>query len=85
GKAFGLFGFGVVLAPAVGPSVGGFLVELFGWRSIFFVVMPFTLIGWAMARRFMAINSSMAGEPKPLDWRGLLLIGGATVTLLNGL
>ncbi|WP_286758189.1 DHA2 family efflux MFS transporter permease subunit [Ralstonia sp. RL] len=85
GKAFGLFGFGVVLAPAVGPSVGGFLVELFGWRSIFFVVVPFTLLGWAMARRFMAINSSMAGDPKPLDWRGLLLIGAATVSLLNGL
>ena len=85
GKAFGLFGFGVVLAPAVGPSVGGFLVELFGWRSIFFVVVPFTLLGWVMARRFMALNSSMAGEPKPLDWRGLLLIGAATVSLLNGL
>ncbi|AOE89457.1 DHA2 family efflux MFS transporter permease subunit [Ralstonia pseudosolanacearum] len=85
GKAFGLFGFGVVLAPALGPSLGGFLVELFGWRSIFFVVVPFTLLGWAMARRFMAINSSMAGEPKPLDWRGLLLVGAATVALLNGL
>ncbi|CBJ38618.1 Drug resistance transporter EmrB/QacA subfamily:Twin-arginine translocation pathway signal [Ralstonia solanacearum CMR15] len=85
GKAFGLFGFGVVLAPALGPSLGGFLVELFGWRSIFFVVVPFTLLGWAMARRFMAIDSSMAGEPKPLDWRGLLLVGAATVALLNGL
>ncbi|MHA6886298.1 DHA2 family efflux MFS transporter permease subunit [Ralstonia pseudosolanacearum] len=85
GKAFGLFGFGVVLAPALGPSLGGFLVELFGWRSIFFVVVPFTLLGWAMARRFMAVDSSMAGEPKPLDWRGLLLVGAATVALLNGL
>ncbi|MHA6914937.1 DHA2 family efflux MFS transporter permease subunit [Ralstonia pseudosolanacearum] len=85
GKAFGLFGFGVVLAPALGPSLGGFLVDLFGWRSIFFVVVPFTLLGWAMARRFMAIDSSMAGEPKPLDWRGLLLVGAATVALLNGL
>ncbi|WP_197387765.1 DHA2 family efflux MFS transporter permease subunit [Ralstonia pseudosolanacearum] len=85
GKAFGLFGFGVVLAPALGPSLGGFLVELFGWRSIFFVVVPFTLLGWAMARRFMPIDSSMAGEPKPLDWRGLLLVGAATVALLNGL
>ena len=41
GKAMGIFGFGVVLAPAVGPSVGGILVEWFGWRSIFFVVTPF--------------------------------------------
>lgn len=44
GKAMSIFGFGVVLAPAIGPSVGGFLVEQFGWRSIFFVVVPFCLI-----------------------------------------
>jgi len=40
GKAMGIFGFGVLLAPAIGPSVGGVLVEWFGWRSIFFVVVP---------------------------------------------
>ena len=44
GKAMGIFGFGVVLAPAVGPSVGGMLVEWWGWRSIFFVVTPFCAI-----------------------------------------
>ena len=47
GKAMGIFGFGVVLAPAVGPSVGGILVEWFGWRSIFFVVTPFCLVAMA--------------------------------------
>ncbi|WP_231906854.1 MFS transporter, partial [Cupriavidus sp. D384] len=85
GKALSLFGFGVVLAPAIGPSVGGFLVELFGWRSIFFVVVPLTLAGLWMARRYMAVDSAMMGERKPLDWRGLALVGVATVSLLNGL
>ncbi|MDQ8002247.1 MAG: MFS transporter, partial [Pseudomonadota bacterium] len=36
GRASGIFGMGVVLAPAIGPSIGGVLVDLFGWRSIFF-------------------------------------------------
>lgn len=85
GKAISLFGFGVVLAPALGPSLGGFLVEAFGWRSIFFVVVPLTLIGLWMARRFMAVDSSMMGERKPLDWQGLGLVGVATLSLLNGL
>ncbi len=85
GKAMSLFGFGVVLAPALGPSLGGFLVEAFGWRSIFFVVVPLTLLGAVMARRFMAVDSIMMGERKPLDWRGLGLAGIATVCLLNGL
>ena len=85
GKALSLFGFGVVLAPAIGPSLGGFLVEMFGWRSIFFVVVPLTLAGLWLARRFMAIDSAMMGERRPLDWRGLALVGVATVSLLNGL
>jgi EmrB/QacA subfamily drug resistance transporter len=85
GKAMGLFSFGVVLAPAVGPSLGGFLVEAFGWRSIFFVVVPLTLAALWMARRYMAVDSLWLGERKPLDWRGLILAGVATVSLLNGM
>jgi EmrB/QacA subfamily drug resistance transporter len=85
GKAMGIFGFGVVLAPALGPSVGGFLVEHFGWRSIFFIVVPFCLAVLLMARRWLAINSPLMGDAKALDWKGLLLVSVATVTLLNGM
>ena len=85
GKAMGVFGFGVVLAPAVGPSVGGFLVELFGWRSIFFVVVPVCVLVLLMIRRLLAVNSPMMGDARPLDWKGLLLAGVGTIALLNGL
>ena len=85
GKAMGIFGFGVVLAPAIGPSIGGVLVELFGWRSIFFVVVPFCLLVLVLVRRFLSVNSPMMGEAKSLDWKGLLLAGVCTVSLLNGL
>ena len=85
GKAMGIFGFGVVLAPAIGPSIGGILVELFGWRSIFFVVVPFCLLVLVFVRRFLSVNSPMMGEAKSLDWKGLLLAGVCTVSLLNGL
>jgi EmrB/QacA subfamily drug resistance transporter len=85
GKAMGIFGFGVVLAPAVGPSVGGILVELFGWRSIFFVVVPFCLAVLALIRRFLPANSAFSGETGALDWKGLLLVGFSVVSILNGL
>lgn len=85
GKAMGIFGFGVVLAPAIGPSVGGFLVEHFGWRSIFFVVVPFCLVVLLMIRRLLAVNSPMMGEARSLDWKGLLLACVGTTALLNGL
>jgi EmrB/QacA subfamily drug resistance transporter len=89
GKAMGLFGFGVVLAPAVGPSIGGVLVEWFGWRSIFFVVTPFCLLAMAMSQRYLPIGApggapiSRAGGR--LDVVGLGLIAVAVLALLNGM
>ena len=53
GRAMGLFGFGVVLAPALGPSIGGVLVEWFGWRSIFFVASPFCLLALPLAWKLL--------------------------------
>jgi EmrB/QacA subfamily drug resistance transporter len=89
GRASGVFGMGVVLAPALGPSIGGLLVDGFGWRSIFFMVVPFCIASLWLARRYvpttspggLAANRQGAG----LDWRGLLLAAMGTLCLLNGL
>ncbi len=89
GRASGLFGMGVVLAPAIGPSIGGLLVDGFGWRSIFFMVVPFCLTSLWLARRYVpttapggvVANNQGAG----LDWPGLLLATAGTLCLLNGL
>ncbi len=85
GKAMGIFGFGVVLAPALGPSVGGILVEQFGWRSIFFVVVPFCVMALLMIRRYVPLKSPMMEDAKALDWKGLLLAGVCAASILNGL
>ena len=85
GRAIGIFGFGVVLAPAIGPAVGGVLVEHFGWRSIFFVVVPFCVVALEMARRYLPVVSSFVTTPKPFDWTGLALATCATLAVLNGL
>lgn len=90
GRASGLFGMGVVLAPALGPSIGGVLVDWFGWRSIFFMVVPFCLLSIWLAYRYVPTSApggaTMArGEGPRLDWRGLLLGSVGTLCLLNGL
>ena len=89
GKAMGIFGFGVVLAPAIGPSVGGILVEWFGWRSIFFVVTPFCIFALAMAQRYLPIGAPGGGPVSRaagrLDVVGLGLIASAVLALLNGM
>lgn len=89
GRASGLFGMGVVLAPALGPSIGGLLVDWFGWRSIFFMVVPFCLLSIWLAYRYVPTTApggapSARGGPR-LDWRGLLLGSVGTLCLLNGL
>ena len=89
GRASGIFGMGVVLAPAIGPSIGGLLVDGFGWRSIFFMVVPFCLASLWLARRFVPTTAPGGGAANPqgaaLDWRGLLLATAGTLCLLNGL
>ena len=89
GRASGFFGMGVVLAPAIGPSIGGVLVDLFGWRSIFFMVVPFCIASLIMARKFVPVTSPggvLANrQGAGLDWRGLLLGAIGTLCLLNGL
>ncbi|GAC1538216.1 MAG: DHA2 family efflux MFS transporter permease subunit [Ramlibacter sp.] len=89
GRAAGLFGMGVVLAPALGPSIGGVLVDLFGWRSIFFLVVPFCAVSIALAYRYVPTSApggaAAQREGARLDWRGLMLATTGTLCLLNGL
>ena len=85
GRAMGIFGFGVLLAPAMGPTIGGLLVQSFGWRSIFFVVVPFCLVGIVLGRKLLATGTGASDNDKPLDWVGLTLVSVATVCLLNGM
>jgi len=88
GKAISVFGIGVVLAPAVGPSVGGVLVEAFGWRSIFFVVVPFCLAAIWLARRFLpqgAPGGAAVNLERRFDGAGLALLALAILSLLNGM
>ena len=88
GRASGLFGMGVVLAPALGPSIGGVLVDAFGWRSIFFMVVPLCLLAIGLAYRYVptsAPGGQQADRRVPLDWRGLLAGSAGVLCLLNGL
>jgi predicted MFS family arabinose efflux permease len=89
GRASGIFGMGVVLAPAIGPSIGGVLVDLFGWRSFFFMVVPFCLASLWLAYRYVPVtapgNVPANRKGAPLDWGGLLLVSAGTLCLLNGM
>src|SRR5699024_7670348 len=44
GTAMGIFGLVIAFAPAIGPSLSGWLVDQFPWRSVFYVVLPIAII-----------------------------------------
>ena len=88
GRASGLFGMGVVLAPAIGPALGGLLVDWLGWRSTFFMVLPPALLSLWLAWRFVptsAPGGATRNAAARLDWQGLTLATLGTLCLLNGL
>jgi DHA2 family multidrug resistance protein len=53
GTALGIFGLALVVAPALGPILGGWLVDLQIWRAIFFVNVPIGIVGVILGSRFL--------------------------------
>jgi len=84
GRAMGLFGFSVILGPAMGPSLGGLLIELFNWRYIFYIPIPFALTGMLLGSIFMPEREETTVRPN-FDWLGLVLLATSIACMLTGL
>lgn len=84
GSAMGIYGIGVVLAPALGPTIGGLMVDSFNWRFVFFLVLPSCVAGLFLSALFMP-GRATSGPRKPFDWIGFALLSVFLVVLLNGL
>jgi len=72
-----------LVAPIIGPPLGGFITTYFSWRWIFFLNVPLGLVGIYCVRKF--IENQTSDIKKPLDLIGFLLIGGCLATVLIGL
>jgi MFS family permease len=66
GKALGITGTIVSIGVIAGPTIGGFMVEHFNWRSIFYVNIPIGIIGCIMAARFVREHKSQRNGPQGL-------------------
>lgn len=84
GMAMGVFGLGVVLAPALGPTVGGLLIDNYSWRYVFLVGPPFCALSMALALTFLPGRTQTA-QARPFDSAGFALLCLAIGTLLAGI
>jgi EmrB/QacA subfamily drug resistance transporter len=83
GAAMGMYGLGVVVAPGIGPTLGGYLVEHVDWRVIFFINVPVGILGAIAA---MVILKNFPTEPsRPFDFIGFTCIAGSLFALLLAL
>jgi MFS transporter, DHA2 family, multidrug resistance protein len=84
GTAMGIYAVGVILAPALGPALGGWLVQQLDWRYVFFMALPFVMASIPLALLFMPERDPAARRPA-FDWTGVVLLSAFLVAILVAL
>ncbi|MEO1061169.1 MAG: MFS transporter [Actinomycetota bacterium] len=80
GEAMGWFQMAVTGAPVLGLVIGGPLIEALGWRSVFAILAPISLVGLTLGWR--VIRPSGTTRPARIDWAGAGTLALATLGLL---
>lgn len=74
GKAMGFWGLGIVVAPILGPVLGGWLTDTYSWRWAFYINLPVGLASLAMANAFIFDPPYLRRETKNIDYWGIGLL-----------
>jgi DHA2 family multidrug resistance protein len=91
GQAFALYGLVAVLAPSIGPTLGGYITDNFSWRWIFFINIPVGILAFILVTRLVDDPPWIKADPSRLrhmDYMGLaflaLAMGGLQIVLDKG-
>ena len=91
GQAFALYGLVAVLAPSIGPSLGGWITDSYSWRWIFYINLPVGLLAYILVTRLIDDPPWIKPDRNKLfnmDYLGLafltLAMGGLQVMLDKG-
>jgi MFS transporter, DHA2 family, multidrug resistance protein len=91
GLAFALYGITAIMAPTIGPTLGGWITFNYSWRWIFFINLPVGVLTWFLVRRFVEdppYLSRVKGGGVKLDYIGIALltfgIGALQIVLDRG-
>src|SRR4029078_12928740 len=73
GTAMALFGLGVMVGPTIGPTLGGWLTDNYGWPWIFYFNLPVGVLAWAMFTVY-AHDRKYQRPPPTIDYMGIALL-----------
>ncbi len=68
-----IFGIGVVVGPALGPTLGGYIIDHFSWQWIFYINLPVGLVAAFLVATFIR-ETPRFGHGDPIDWWGIGLL-----------
>ncbi len=80
GLAMGIFALGVSFAPALGPTVGGYLTEYYNWRMVFFINVPIGVLLVVAGLLYLPKESNF--QKLPFNFVSFLFLGVGTIALL---
>lgn len=79
--AMAIFGLGIMVGPAIGPTLGGVIVDNFSWPLIFFINIPIGIAAFFMTMAFIRDQSYVKRSTHPVDWIGLGLLTAGVASL----
>jgi DHA2 family multidrug resistance protein len=71
GQALAIFGLGIMVAPVIGPALGGYLTETYSWRMVFYINIPLGLFALLMAIGYLPQRGV---KDIKTDWVGMALL-----------
>src|SRR5882762_930490 len=80
GTAMAIFGVGVMVGPTLGPTVGGWITDMYGWPWIFYINIPFGMLALALTMSFIT-DSRHQERADRVDWLGLGLLAAGVGAL----
>jgi len=81
GAAMAIFGLGAMVGPAIGPTLGGYIIDNYTWPLIFYINIPIGIVAFLMTLKFIP-NPHFLEKPKGgVDWVGLGLLTAGLASL----
>ncbi|WP_291490053.1 DHA2 family efflux MFS transporter permease subunit [Desulfurella sp.] len=74
GMAMGIYGMGVVMGPAIGPTLGGWLIDRYSWPWIFYINLPIGIVALIMVNIFIEDPDFLIREKSKIDFLGLIFM-----------